>query len=625
MSIARWPALLCLAAVAASPLSSPRAASVIVNEYNAVGNDDYIDSPTSSKQDSFWKRRQGNGQDWFELVVIQDLLDMRDWEILVRDRTGDPNEATHRILLSADPIWAGLRRGTILTFSERLPNNVEDYEPVVGGWWLNVRASAETAGTYATVECVSPACAPALADWSTGNTFTQITVRDPNGLVVFGPAGEGIAPAAGVGNNEVWKLEQTPTASITPFSTYNDGTTSTFGQPNAWTASGVPMVQDFSTLRSVVPYSPLTSVRINEVFSHSDPPAVDWVELVNTTGSPVNIGGWYLSQSYSDLTAYPIPGGTTIPAYGTLVFTESQLGFAFSSPCGDEVLLSVADPNGALTGQRDWASFGAVETGRSVGRPPDDGHKFVRLATATQGAANTTFVTGPVVINEIMYQPDPNDVTSVDPEFVELYNTSSSAVDLWQDFGGSGTFGWQLTGGIEFEFDVGTTMPAHSYLLVVPFDPVAETGKLVDFRATYGLSPSVPIVGPYTSTLGNFSDLLRLRKPDTPEADPDICGVGLGTGGVYVPRVIVDQVQYYDFGDWPSEPDGSGASLERRTPPGLGTNPDNWVANPNGGATPGAINAGAFAPVVPALSPGGAALLLCGLVAVGAALGRPRR
>ena len=93
---------------------------------------------------------------------------------------------------------------------------------------------------------------------------------------------------------------------------------------------------------------------INEVFSHSDP-GEDWIELYNSTSASIDIGGWFLSDSLSDLTRFEIPADTTIAAEGYLVFFETQLGFALSSACGDEVILSAGDgtaPTGPLLGAR---------------------------------------------------------------------------------------------------------------------------------------------------------------------------------------------------------------------------------------------------------------------------------
>ena len=49
----------------------------------------------------------------------------------------------------------------------------------------------------------------------------------------------------------------------------------------------------------------------------------DWIEIYNTTNSPINLGGMYITDSLSDLTKYQIPTGfaaqTTVAAYGFLI------------------------------------------------------------------------------------------------------------------------------------------------------------------------------------------------------------------------------------------------------------------------------------------------------------------
>jgi hypothetical protein len=555
--------------------ASAQAADVIVNEYNAVGSASFLEGGGS---DPYWGARAGNGGNWFELVVVTDHLDMRGWQIELVDDTGLASEASWLFTLTTDSIWADLRAGTIVTVSDSLGNNVGDYNPVVGRWWINVRAHPDTAGTYIDVVCVSPACLPAAVDWNTSNDNTQVTVKDDLGSVVFGPAGEGVNPPSGVGSDEVLKLEQDPSAAVTPTSNYNDGRTSTFGQENQW---GAGLVQDFSALRGVVPYSPLTSVVINEILVHSDP-GTDWVELVNTTGSPVDIGGWLLSDSFSTLTKYTIPSPTVVPAGGHVVFDETTLGFALSSACGDELILSQGS-GGVPTGPRDYAEFGPMDNGVTLGRTPDGSGPFVRLAAASQGAANGAANIGPVVINEIMYHPPSGPL--VETEFVELYNHSATAVDLWSDYGVDGVHGWKLTGGIGFQFAPGTTIDAGEYLVVVAFDPATQPTFASEFRSVYGIPSAVTLVGPYSGGLNNFSDTVRLRKPDTPETQD--CN---GVPGTYVPFVLIDEVTYFDFGAWPSAADGGGSSLERVDAEAYGDDPANWAANLVGSGSPGNPN-----------------------------------
>ncbi len=95
------------------------------------------------------------------------------------------------------------------------------------------------------------------------------------------------------------------------------------------------------------PNLPTGTVIINEVLAHSHGTAPDWIELYNTAGSAINIGGWYLSDSDRDLTndanAYKIPNGTTIAPYGYKVFYENtHFGTKFKlSESGDNVYLSI--------------------------------------------------------------------------------------------------------------------------------------------------------------------------------------------------------------------------------------------------------------------------------------------
>ena len=55
---------------------------------------------------------------------------------------------------------------------------------------------------------------------------------------------------------------------------------------------------------------------INEVLAHSNYPPNDWIELHNTTASPIDITGWFLSDTDANLLKYEIPS-TTIPANGS--------------------------------------------------------------------------------------------------------------------------------------------------------------------------------------------------------------------------------------------------------------------------------------------------------------------
>ncbi len=215
------------------------AADIILNEYNAVdgteflnGGDSSADADGGRASDSYFGRVLGNGGDWFELVVITDHLDMRDWRLDIYNY-GVFDEA---LRLTNHSIWSDLRSGTIITVSEDFPDDVS-YDPCSGDWWINVQANNMASGIY-----IEPSNFPVTNnDW-------QLRIRNDNDVVIFGPAGEGIKPLSGISDTEIFRLEAKPSSLITADSNdYDDGKNlSTFGSPNRWG------IQDFSALRSVV-------------------------------------------------------------------------------------------------------------------------------------------------------------------------------------------------------------------------------------------------------------------------------------------------------------------------------------------------------------------------------------
>jgi hypothetical protein len=114
------------------------------------------------------------------------------------------------------------------------------------------------------------------------------------------------------------------------------------------------------------------SVVINELLANSQGVGPDWIELYNTTGQTLDIGGWFLSDDADDLTKYRIKAGTTIPAGGYLVFYEDRHFASLADPgCkqpfalsrdGETVYLNSAS-DGVLTGYSEQEKFGASDAG----------------------------------------------------------------------------------------------------------------------------------------------------------------------------------------------------------------------------------------------------------------------
>ncbi len=333
------------------------------------------------------------------------------------------------------------------------------------------------------------------------------------------------------------------------------------------------------------------AVVINEVLAHSHAGAADWIELHNTTDTTIDIGGWFLSDSSSNTTKYQIAAGTRIAPYGYIVFYEdlhfgnpSDPGcykpFALSEN-GEELYLSSAEGN-LLTGYRQVEDFGASETDVSFGRyykSSTGNYNFVPMAQNTPGSVNAYPKVGPIVINEIMYNPSwpvGGSYTNDQYEYIELHNISAEPVTLY-DYDKAQP--WKFTDGIDFTFpdDVPVTLPAGGYLLLVK--------KPEAFAWRYPAVPVEKILGPYSGKLNNGGERLELSMP----GDVDEFGTRY--------YIRVDRVSYSDgfhpedcpggVDLWPSAPDGGWVSLSRISPQSYGNDPDNWTGS---APSPGTIN-----------------------------------
>jgi len=328
----------------------------------------------------------------------------------------------------------------------------------------------------------------------------------------------------------------------------------------------------------------ITPVVINEILTHTDLPSVDTVELLNPTGTSVNIGGWFLSDDFGTPKKFRIPG-TTIAAGGYVTFDESQFnnppgvppGFALSSS-GDEIYLFSGDGTN-LTGYVQGYSFGAAANGVSFGRYTNSQTNvhFVAQSAVTLNAANAGPKVGPVVISEIHYHP-PEIYNSRGPadndldEYIELRNISASPVPLYDTNNPAST--WRLRDAVDFRFPSGVIIPPGGFVLVVGFAP--RSGPALDaFRSVNNVAPGTPIYGPWNGKLDNSSDDVELVRPDAP--DP-LDGS--------IPSILVDKVDYFDSAPWPANNvDGAGLSLQRIDLAAYGNDPINWRASTR---TPGA-------------------------------------
>jgi hypothetical protein len=325
-------------------------------------------------------------------------------------------------------------------------------------------------------------------------------------------------------------------------------------------------------------------IEINELLTHTDEVAGDWIELHNTTQSDINVGEWYLSDDPLDLTKFQIPANTMIVAGEFLVFTQTgDFGGSFGlSELGESLTLSGIGVGGEVGGYREVQTFGAAAREVTFGRHvnSDGDVDFTAMSAATSDDDNAAPLVGPIVINEIMYNPLSD---NSDHEYIELLNIESSPTELFDPANPANT--WAFLDGVDFVFPTGVALAVDEHVLVVPVDPVV-------FRNEHGIDPSIRIFGPFTGSLANNGESLELYRPGSPEPDG------------FVPMIRVEKVEYADLLPWPPQADGLGSSMSRILPAGYGNEPTNWAPSTNGG-TPGVENA--FIDGTPPSQPGSVA------------------
>ncbi|MFV2068536.1 MAG: lamin tail domain-containing protein, partial [Pirellulales bacterium] len=164
------------------------------------------------------------------------------------------------------------------------------------------------------------------------------------------------------------------------------------------------------------------TVVVNELFANPGQALQDRIELANVTAEPIDIAGWYLSDSPEDTFKVPIAGPMVVPGGGHVAFDQSQFGFDLNGSQGGSVWLITADATGRPMRFGDRAAFAASAEGVAVGRWPDRqaDRDLVPMIEPTFGSANLGAKVGDVVISEVHYNAKP---------FVRSFDFNDAAVD----------------------------------------------------------------------------------------------------------------------------------------------------------------------------------------------------
>lgn len=251
--------------------------SVILNEYNAVSPSNFLNGGSLTTDDDggvasvdrYFGRVAGNGGQWAEFVVLGNggtgPLDMRGWSVEIGTNTGYGFLAKNKLVLSGHADWQAVPSGTILTFIDKNTAHggldsgfaLRDNHATTGDIWTNIWMGDATHLTYTSLTVNGYTTGSGLVNGILiDNNNTQFRVKNSLGQIVFGPAGEGVAPLSGTNSKEVFELEGNPTPSVSPFVVatattdgYDDGASeSTFGLPNNWFDGTAVVAQRFTDL-----------------------------------------------------------------------------------------------------------------------------------------------------------------------------------------------------------------------------------------------------------------------------------------------------------------------------------------------------------------------------------------
>ncbi len=201
-----------------------------------------------------------------------------------------------------------------------------------------------------------------------------------------------------------------------------------------------------------------------------------WIELYNSGSTPVDVSGYFLTDTYGDPTRWAFPAGTTLAEKAYLIIwadgesMESVPGslhtnFRLNAQRGSVAL--VRRQGSALApAVLDYLEFEQLPPDRAIGSIPDGEPRGRRaIYRATPGAANDpAFPQIQVTLNEFMAD---NASSIVDPadgktsDWFELYNAGNEAVDLT---------GYWLTDNFsdpkQFVVPSGYVIPPQGHLLV---------------------------------------------------------------------------------------------------------------------------------------------------------------
>ena len=350
-------------------------------------------------------------------------------------------------------------------------------------------------------------------------------------------------------------------------------------------------------------------VRINEVMSANDSAyyteageTSDWVEIINTSETNVNLTGYVLAQETDSTDRFIFPETVLGPGEAVVVFCDNMnrntAGYEFHAPfaisrAGDTVMLFNAHGTAV-----DTVNVPDLQNNISYSRI--DGNNWEATAEYTPGLSNTpenhaslnaVVVDSPLRVTEIMARNASYaaDASGLYHDYIEIHNTSASDVDI---------SGYHLSDSrddvMKWAFPEGTVIGAGQYLLVYA-SGTQTSGLYADFKLSsegecvvlsntrgqmidiveYGLSAvdqaySLDSDGTFKNTLPPTPGMANTQESAALISDRF---AAQNTIGVYITEIAAstaeakyDWVELYNAGSAPVDLSGYGFSDDTGTP-----------------------------------------------------------
>lgn len=259
-----------------------------------------------------------------------------------------------------------------------------------------------------------------------------------------------------------------------------------------------------------------TGLVLNEVCGGENDSKDDYVELKNTSSVAIDLGGVRIVKTDEDGISeivYTYPTSASLAAGAYSVVDNTMLSASISN--SKDVAITVEMPSGTVIDTFDKVSdigSGNHEIGGSYSRLPDGTGDWTVTNVATRGTANEAS-SQPEQPSDVDYSVlRLNELNGNDPKYIELYNTSTEAIDI------TGVSLRKDAEKIVYVAPKGTTIEGHGFLVLLSDQEDYSTGFTSGLSAKK--SVMIELLQPDETLIDVFKNLSQEKGEKWGENDP---------------------------------------------------------------------------------------------------------